>query len=695
MSIEEIARPGIRHTYRDFLDGRVGCEVLNPPPWGPIGEEVYTRTYSRQTPAGKECWAETVRRVVRGNIALSPARLLLHDEAVDLFDLIYNLKAVPAGRHLWVTGTDVPFTRNCFVSGWSPRLSDHFRFLAARLFEGGGVGSNYSADLLATLPDVAGSLSLTISCRADHQDIEAVKVAAGTRFASSITGPATRIVVDDSREGWVDAWSRIIDISTEPGIHRIDLNVSYLRPYGAPLRTFGGQASGPAPFARATLHMADVLNGVDGRITGLDAMRIDHEIAASVVAGGSRRSARMSLMHWQDPLIFDFISCKSDQMEHWTTNISVEVDDAFREALSTGDAHAERVLAAVVAGMVANGEPGLIDTTMHSIGERTAIRTTNPCGEASLEIAPLSGPGADAAGESCNLGSVNLDAFGTDTEAAIGAFWLMARFLYRATMRPYPDAAASRIEGENHRIGVGIMGLQGWAAAHGVPLSGLPESEELLGKLGAFRKACRIAADDLADAAVLPRPIKVTAVAPTGTIAQLSGVTPGIHPVFARHFLRRVRFADTDRALEGLSRSGLRVEDDIYADRTKVVTFPVRDAILDRFPEHLIEQSDEISVSKFFEILAAVQEAFCGGADGQAVSATGQIPPDMDPEELAEAIRGSLGRVKGITVFPTSSRDLAPYEPISAARYEELVAETGGFRGDSNSGECVGACPIR
>ena len=41
-------------------------------PWGPTGELVYERTYSRPKPDGtRETWPETVRRVVDGNLALA------------------------------------------------------------------------------------------------------------------------------------------------------------------------------------------------------------------------------------------------------------------------------------------------------------------------------------------------------------------------------------------------------------------------------------------------------------------------------------------------------------------------------------------------------------------------------------------------------------------------------------------------
>jgi ribonucleotide reductase alpha subunit len=730
-------------------------------------------------------------------------------------------------------------TSNCWVSGWSEQPSSHFRFLASRLFEGGGVGSNYSSDLLNVLPPVRSTLSIFLTCRPDHPDFEGVRAASDGLWVDhdiAPSGSVERIVIDDSREGWVDTWCQIIDATHDDNPPVLLIDVSDLREHGAVLRTFGGTASGPAPFAGSVVAINRILAIPyleARRLNGLEAMSIDHELASAIVAGGARRSARMSFMHWSDPLVEEFTRCKADHTSHWTTNISVEIDESFHAALAAGDNHAAHVLHLVATGMAINGEPGLADTGLASEGEHTRLRMSNPCVTGDTVVQTTSGlrrvddlvgsgqidllvndevwsttkdgffvtgtkpvirldidgsplrvtadhliltpTGWQAAGtlnmgdqvvrdgqgvtdfihalqsnadteavnienigtissieedgvetvydaqvpglnafvangtivhncgeiylepqEACNIGSVNLDAFGTDTQGALRAFELMARFLYRSTENIYPDPEARVVEGRNRRIGVGIMGLQGWCAAHGVRLSDLPDTERLHVNLADFYQASRDGADGLADALGTPRSIKVTTVAPTGTIAQMPGVTPGIHPVFARYFLRRVRFGQVDSALVDFAEKGYRIVDDVYAAQTKVVEFPLKDSILDRFPEELIEQSDEVTFPRFAAIIACVQEHFADNA----VSATAQIPAGTDPAELEVGIRGALGKVKGLTVFPDVSRPLSPYERISADQYEVEIARLASLdliaAGDSNSGECVGgACPIR
>src|ERR1700744_115742 len=121
-------------------------------PFGPTGEVVYNRTYSRTKPDGtKETWPETVRRVVQGNLALVygndvmswPNEILNEQERLAYY--MNNFALIPAGRHLWATG--VPgrqYLFNCHVAGWGETLSEHYNFSFLRLMEGGGVGANYS-----------------------------------------------------------------------------------------------------------------------------------------------------------------------------------------------------------------------------------------------------------------------------------------------------------------------------------------------------------------------------------------------------------------------------------------------------------------------------------------------------------------------------------------------------------------------
>jgi ribonucleoside-triphosphate reductase len=652
------------------------------PTWGPTGREVYERTYAREKADGTlESWDETVARVVDGNLALVPEEHHLPGERDELFNLIREFAVIPAGRHLWTSG--VPgrqFNRNCHRAGWGPSLSDHFTFTFDELMKGGGVGANYSAEYLQALPPVAGLVSVFFVLDADHPDHDEVRSIPGLNFTARamemFTG-APVFMVPDTREGWVDAMGWLIEQATEPGHHVVVFDLSAVRPRGTALAGFGGRASGPGPLASALATASAVLEDCHGRhLSGLEAMRLDHAIAQCVVAGNIRRSARMSIMHWKDPSIFEFIQCKADHSDHWTTNISVEVDEDFFLALNMGDAHAEAVFSQVVDAMLVNGEPGFFNSSLASVGERSDVRSTNPCGEIALEE-----------WESCNLGHVNLAAFGADIWGAAEAFALMARFLIRATFADLTDERQAEVEARNRRIGVGFFGFQEWLGAFGLRFSEAPGDDRVAECLEMFRLAATLEADVYADELGIPRPVKHTTIAPTGSVAKLPGNTEGIHPVYSRYYERRVRYAANDPKLVELA-DAHEVEDCIYSADTKVVVFHVRDTVLDTVPEDMVEQADEVSAADMLAVQRLVQTHYADNA----VSFTVNIDPETSHAELADALREHLPYLKGTTVMPDASRPQAPYTRITREAYE---AATDHEVGQSFEECSLGACPVR
>ena len=646
------------------------------PEWGPLGSDVYRRTYSRRKPDGtSETWADTVARVVAGNLALVPDEHHLPDEAERLTELLSTFAMVPGGRHLWVTG--VPgrhYLSNCHRAGWGDDLATHFVFLFDELMKGGGVGGNYSDSYLAALPTPAGPVELRVTADERHPD--------HAEFAHRLSPPSSAgaVAVPDSRHGWTAALKLVLD-TAQAGGGRVDLDVSDVRPRGSTIHGFGGTASGPGPLVEMLHAVAEVLNANVGRpLTSMAAMDICHAIASCVVAGNVRRSARMSIKHWADEDILDFIRCKEDTSEHWSTNISVEVDDAFFEALDAGDPQACVVFDAVIDGMLTNGEPGFFNSSTASVGERGDVRCTNPCGELALEEF-----------EPCVIGSLNLAVLGTDLGAAAEAARLMARFLVRATHGDIENPRQREVVDRNRRIGVGLFGFQEWAAAHGVRYSDIHTSKALAAKLAVIADHARTAASAYAAELDIPAPIKVTSIQPTGSTAQLSGHTQGIHPVYARYFRRRVRYAEGDPLVAEHAARGRHVEPCRYTANTSVVSMICRDRILDDFDEDLIEQADEIDADTMMATQAFVQRHFADNA----VSFSVNVPEGMDRNELRAALLRWLPELKGTTVMVDGSRPQAPFERIDRETYDLL--EAGGTAVVSQAmDECAsGACPVR
>lgn len=655
--------------------------VKTETPWGPTGELVYRRSYRRIRPDGsREEWPDTVRRVIDGNLGLVP---VTHHEAGErdrLEALFLRFAALPAGRHLWMSGVSGrQFLFNCHVAGWDGAApSQHFSFLFNQLMQGGGVGANYSNRYLARLPKLGASVELHLVCDRNHVDHAELAPYLSAEYSPHWPGS---IRVEDTRGGWVQALRTLLDAYWGGRRQPLVFDLTLLRPRGAPIRTFGGTASGPQPLATLLTKVVEFCNTRSGAtLSSLDAMTVDHWIAEAVVAGNVRRSARMSMKHWADADLADFLKAKRDPMLHWSTNISVEVDADFFAAIGDGDAHAAAVLEGIVEGMLRNGEPGVWNRTAAQVGERKEVVCTNPCGEIALEE-----------WENCNLGHINLTAFADDPEGALEAHRLMTRFLLRATFGDVPDPSQQEVLARNRRIGVGHFGFQGFLLRSGIRYSEAAANSWVRHTLKRFASEVRAEARRYAAELGVPEPVKATTVAPTGSIAKLPGATEGIQPIYARYFVRRVRLADTDPEVEALRASGYGLEPDIYSERTVVAAIPTKDALVAecelRGTDGLIESADELRLETLLGVQAMYQAAYADNA----VSMTINLPTEPEPAYVSDVLLRYLPRLKGTTLMVDQSRPQAPYERISRDQYELSAIRTI----DALGGACIGdACPI-
>jgi ribonucleoside-triphosphate reductase len=668
----------------------------------PTAKTVYERTYRREKPNGElETWPETVRRVVDGNLALVPERYIEEGERERLVELIESWAVMPAGRHLKSSGVNDYALNNCWAAGWYPKdPAEHFTFTLLRLAEGGGVGANYSNHYLAEFPDVVTSVKVHIVCDPSHPDyldmVEAGLIS--TEYAYTWAGAYG---VEDSREGWAEALGDLVRTAHDPETKHQDrvYDVSRVRHKGAPLRSFGGTASGPAPFAEMLIEVGKILTqSVFGPVeyaplTGMAGMEIDHEIARCIVSGGVRRSARMSIMRWDDPQIDEFLACKADQSKHWTTNISIEIDDEFLWAVEDGHMGAQLVLNALAEGALLNGEPGFWNSSLSAVGEVDGVYTTNPCGEALLTPA-----------EPCNLGSVNLGAFvdesgNLDSEGLVEAHRLVTRYLIRATCAKVADPKSAVAIAKYRRIGVGHTGFADLLAKMGLKYSEAADDWQVNDILRLLAEEVDEAAAEYANEMRIPVPIKKRVVAPTGTISKVAGVSgEATHVPFADYFLRRIRFSllepEEARKVEQYRERGYHVEPCIYAANTAVVTIPTKDPLISQVMDpSVIEHAGMLSLEDMLKVQALYQKRW---AD-QAVSYTASVDPEKySVEDVAGVLLKFMPQLKGSTIFPEMSRDQAPYERITREEYLAEATRLGIETEDTGFDEiCAsGACGI-
>jgi adenosylcobalamin-dependent ribonucleoside-triphosphate reductase len=347
--------------------------------------------------------------------------------------------------------------------------------------------------------------------------------------------------------------------------------------------------------------------------------------------------------------------------------------------------------------MLANGEPGIWNSELSNVGEPNPVVATNPCGEIALE-----------AWENCNLGHVNLAAFVDETQninyvELDQAHELMTRFLMRATNGDVNDSKQAATLARNRRIGVGHLGVASFIAMLGERYSDAPNKVWFTMLLQHLRNTVDKAAVEYAHDLRIPVPVKKRTVAPTGTIAKLVGVSEGIHPIFAKYFLRRIRFSDVDAnqrsQVEDYRSRGYQVEPCKYAANTTVVTIPTQDILMqevtDRFgleeAERIVESVAELSARD----MLAMQEVYQKYWADNAVSYTVNFDPaSTNTTDIAKVLTEFGPTLKGTTFFPEQSHEQSPYERISKADFEiySYLAEVG----DGTDESCAtGACPVR
>jgi ribonucleoside-triphosphate reductase len=121
--------------------------------------------------------------------------------------------------------------------------------------------------------------------------------------AEAFTKSDTVIVVPDSKLGWAKATRELIALLYAGQIPSRGTLVNYV-PAGAPLKTFGGRASGPEPLVSCFRFAVELFKRNAGRkLSTLDCHDLVCKIADTIVVGGVRRSALICLSDLNDDLM--------------------------------------------------------------------------------------------------------------------------------------------------------------------------------------------------------------------------------------------------------------------------------------------------------------------------------------------------------------------------------------------------------
>lgn len=630
--------------------------VDKTPPWGfgGLGEIVYLRTYSRrlEDDSRNETWVETLERVINGAIEIGVP--YLQDDAEALFDHMFHLRCSMSGRALWQLGT--PLVRkfngaslnNCYFV--NIESIEDFEFLFDHLMLGGGVGFSVERSKIHELP----------------------KIRAGVKITHERT-PDADIIVPDSRNGWRRLLHSVLKSYFVTG-KSFNYSTMLIREFGAPLKTFGGTASGPGALIDGVADICKVMENREGKkLRSVDVLDICNIIGRIVVSGSSRRSAQIAIGDPDDILFLRAKNWGSGNIPGWRSNSNNSIyADSFDE-----------IMPELWKGYDGSGEPyGLLNRklarSMGRIGDRRpdpTIEGFNPCAEIAL-----------GDGESCNLATIflpNVESFEQFKEISSLLYMLQKEI----TNLDYPYEKTTTIVRKNRRLGQSVTGI---LQASDEQLSWLKPGYEFLDELDK-----KYSTDH-----EMSRSVRLTTVQPSGTLSLLPGVTPGLHPAFARHYIRRVRFSAADPLVEACRRRGYKVVPEILIDgredHTKwVVEFPCKS------PDNAVLASEMTAVDQ----LEWVKRMQADWADN-AVSVTVYYRKDELTDIKTWLAANYDKNIKSVSFLLHSDHNfpLPPYEEITAEAYAKLaskidfsVAISPNVLGDDfDDPSCAtGACPIK
>ena len=615
-------------------------------PWGyqdaagnSVGEITFLRTYSRLKEDGtKETWVDVCERVINGMYSLQKDhaksnRLPWNDakaqaSAKEAFDRLFTLKWTPPGRGLWVMGTPLvneqknsAALQNCaFVSTGSMTKTDPakpFAFLMEASMLGVGVGfDDKGAD----------------------KDFNIYEPLQGEPY-----------VIPDTREGWVESTAALINAYLKPDTKAPVFDYKEIRPAGEPIKTFGGTAAGAEPLIRLHGHVNRIFGGRAGeKLSRVDIADLGNLIGVCVVSGNVRRSAELLMGRLDDQ---DFLNLKNPERFParnsydakspgwaWMSNNSVSVN--------VGDD-----LSAIVDGIARNGEPGVIWMDVSKKYGRLAdpennkdwrIAGYNPCAEQSLESF-----------ECCTLVETylnrheNLDDFKRTLKFA---------YLYAKTVTLLPThwEETNAIMQRNRRIGTSISGVANFADNKGLPVL-RKWMDEGYATINSYDKS-------YSEWLGIRESIKMTTVKPSGTVSILAGESPGVHwPVGGKHFLRAIRFANSDPMLPLFNMAQYRVEPASESpETTSVVFFPVE--------SNAIRSEKEVSIYEKMALAATAQRYW----SDNSVSVTISFNTETESKDVGTALHMYDGQLKTVSFLPSGNHvyPQMPYTQITQEEYE-------------------------
>ena len=598
-------------------------------------EFIFYRTYSKwqDTLGRRETWIETTDRFM-AYMKKNLGKKFSEKDYIEVREGILKQDVCPSMRLLWSAGEACEksnvWAYNCsFVA---PSAWQDLGEIMYILMCGAGLGFSVESETVQKFPQIRRQT--------------------GKKLATHI--------VEDSKEGWADAF--VLACRTWADGYDINFDYSRIRSAGARLKTAGGRASGPQPLIDLiNFTRAKILARQAKRLTNIDLHDIICQIGLIVVAGGVRRSALISLSDIDDESMR-----KSKQGQFW-------IDNGQRSMANNSAVYAQKPSASeflnewielIKSGTGERGifnrgglmtqlpkrridnwkKAGIIDDQNVIVG----LPGSNPCGEITLRSKQF-----------CNLTSIVVRPKDTveDLKRKVRLSTILGT--YQATLTHFGYLGKEWKENceEEALLGVSITGyydnktVREAKVLSDLRLEAIKINKEYAKKFGINHATC------------------ITTVKPHGNSGQLLYVGSGMHPWYAKYFIRRVRIATNDPLFELIKDQGVPSKAEVgYSTANSsvaVLEFPIKapDGAITRNEVSAIDLLEEWKKLKINYIEHNPSVTIYVGSDEWI--------------KVANFVYENWDIVGGLSFLPRSEHvyQLAPYEEISKEEYEKRVKE--------------------
>jgi len=590
-------------------------------------EFIHLSRYSRWLPkeGRRETWRETVTRYFdffQEHLKQSCKYSLDKSLREELEDAVIHLKIMPSMRCLMTAGEALKRENiagyNCsYVAVDRPQAFDEILYV---LMNGTGVGFSVERQFVGNLPTVA------------------------EEFHPS----DTTIVVQDSKMGWAKAFKELVAMLYHGQIPKWDL--SKVRPAGAPLKTFGGRASGPEPLRRLFEFTTEIFKNAHGRkLSSIECHDIVCKTAEIVVVGGVRRSALISLSNLSDDRMR---VAKSGQW--W-------IDNGQRALANNSACYTEKPDIGIFMDEwkalydSKSGERGIFNReSAKKIAEKNERRDvgydfgTNPCSEIILRSR-----------EFCNLSEVVIRP--EDTEHTLLNKVRLATILgtFQSTLTNFKYVSKDWKKNcvEERLLGVSLTGIMDnkWTAGK---LNGLDVLLKNLKQMSVDTNK------EWSKKLKINQSAAITCVKPSGTVSQLVDSASGIHARHNPYYIRTVRGDKKDPLTKMMVEQGFPAEDDVMKPNdTTVFSFPIKCS-----PDAVFRQ--DLTAIEQLELWKTYQVHWCEHKPSVTISVK-----EEEWIDVGAWVYKNFDLMSGVSFLPYSEHTYkqAPYQDCNEKEYKDLM----------------------